>query len=256
LRCVGRLSAGPAIQLQGGLLRLFDRLTVKNASSGRFPKSRSKGAGWQHGVAKPERGGSNVRWRGAAAKNREARLEQITDLLARMEAGDAAARDALFTATYDELRRLARSRLREGGRNTVLGTTSLVHESYLRFVRVGQLRVEDRRAFFGYASRVMRSVIVDSARKRLAECRGGGVSPLTLTTELVGNLVDDEETILKVHEALEVLAQADARLAQVVEMRYFCGYSEREIAETLQVTERTVQSDWAKARLILGAALK
>src|SRR5207244_7198960 len=96
----------------------------------------------------------------------------------------------------------------------------------------------------------------DSARARLAECRGGGLSPLTLTTKLVENLVDDEETILKVHEALEALAQADARLAQVVEMRYFGGYSEREIAETLEVTERTVQRDWDKARRILGAALK
>jgi RNA polymerase sigma factor (TIGR02999 family) len=138
----------------------------------------------------------------------------------------------------------------------VLDTTSLVHECYLRFVKVSQLRVDDRRAFFGYVSRVMRSVIVDSARERLAECRGGGVTPLTLSTKLVENLVDDEQTILKVHEALEVLAQVDARLAQVAEMRYFGGYSEREIAETLEVTERTVQRDWEKARLILGAALK
>jgi len=183
-------------------------------------------------------------------------MGQITELLVRMQAGDEAARDALFTAAYDELHRLAGSRLRDGGHNTLLDTTSLVHECYLRFVKVGELRVEDRRAFFGYASRVMRSVIVDSARARLAECRGGGLSPLTLTTKLVENLVDDEETILKVHEALEALAQADARLAQVVEMRYFGGYSEREIAETLEVTERTVQRDWDKARRILGAALK
>jgi RNA polymerase sigma factor (TIGR02999 family) len=183
-------------------------------------------------------------------------LGQITQLLGRMQAGDETARDALFVASYDALRRLARSRLRDGGRNTVLDTTSLVHECYLRFVKVGQLRVEDRRAFFGYAARVMRSVIVDSVREQLAECRGGGLSPLTLSTNLVENLAVGEETILKVHEALEVLAQADARLAQVVEMRYFGGYSEREIAETLEVAERTVQRDWEKARRILRAALK
>jgi RNA polymerase sigma factor (TIGR02999 family) len=183
-------------------------------------------------------------------------MGQITELLVRMQAGDEAARDALFAAAYDELRRLAGSRLRDGGRNTLLDTTALVHECYLRFVKVGQLRIEDRRAFFGYASRVMRSVIVDSARERLAECRGGGLSPLTLSTELVEGLADSDETVLKVHEALDDLAQADARLAQVVEMRYFGGYSEREIAETLEVTERTVQRDWEKARLILGAALK
>jgi RNA polymerase sigma factor (TIGR02999 family) len=183
-------------------------------------------------------------------------LGQITQLLARMHQGDKTARDALFEATYHELRRMARSRLREGGRNTLLDTTSLVHESYLKFVRVGQLRIEDRRAFFGYASRVMRSVIVDSARERLAERRGSGVSPLTLSTELVESLADGEESILRIHEALEDLARADARLALVVEMRYFGGYSEQEIAETLGVTERTVQRDWEKARLILRATLK
>jgi RNA polymerase sigma factor (TIGR02999 family) len=183
-------------------------------------------------------------------------LGQITQLLARMHQGDKTARDALFEATYHELRRMARSRLREGGRNTLLDTTSLVHESYLKFVKVGQLRIEDRRAFFGYASRVMRSVIVDSARERLAERRGSGVSPLTLSTELVESLSDGEESILRIHEALEDLARADARLALVVEMRYFGGYSEQEIAETLGVTERTVQRDWEKARLILRATLK
>jgi RNA polymerase sigma factor (TIGR02999 family) len=183
-------------------------------------------------------------------------MGQITELLVRMQAGDPGARDALFSAAYEELRRLARSRLRDGGRNTVLETTALVHESYMRFVRAGELRTEDRRSFFAYASRVMRSVIIDSARERLAERRGGNMQALTLSTELVADLPAGEETILKVHEALEVLAQADARLAQVVEMRYFGGYSEREIAETLGVTERTVQRDWEKARLILRAALK
>jgi RNA polymerase sigma factor (TIGR02999 family) len=183
-------------------------------------------------------------------------LGQITQLLARMQEGDDNARDALFAATYDELRRMARSRLRDGGRNTLLDTTSLVAESYLRFVRVGQLRIEDRRAFFGYAARVMRSVIVDSARERLAERRGGGVLPLTLNTELIENLAEGEESILRIHEALKDLERADARLAQVVEMRYFGGYSEQEIAETLGVTERTVQRDWEKARLILRASLK
>jgi RNA polymerase sigma factor (TIGR02999 family) len=183
-------------------------------------------------------------------------MGQITELLVRMQAGDTGARDTLFAASYDELRRLARSRLRDGGRNTVLETTSLVHESYLRFLRAGELRAADRRGFFAYASRVMRSVIIDSARERLAERRGGDLQVLTLSTELVADLPEGEETILKVHEALEVLAQADARLAQVVEMRYFGGYSEREIAETLELTERTVQRDWEKARLILGAALK
>ena len=183
-------------------------------------------------------------------------MTQVMQLLQRMHAGDAAARDALFAAAYEELRRLARSRLRDGGRNTVLETTSLVHECYLRFVTAGELRAEDRRAFFAYASQVMRSVIVSSVRDRLAQKRGGGEQPLTLSTDLGADIAEDEETILRVHEALEVLEQADPRLAQIAQMRYFGGYSEQEIAETLEVSERTVQRDWEKARVILAAAVR
>ncbi len=182
--------------------------------------------------------------------------ERLTVLLSRMQGGDRAARDALFAAAYQELRRLAHSRLYEGGRNTVLDTTALVHESYLRLVRTGELRIEDRRAFFGYASQVMRSVIVDSARARLAERRGGGAQKLTLSTELAQGLGQDEEGILQVHEALQELEKADARSAQIVQMRFFGGYSDKEIAETLDISERTVQRDWEKAKVLLQAILK
>jgi RNA polymerase sigma factor (TIGR02999 family) len=183
-------------------------------------------------------------------------MTQITQLLQRLQAGDERARDALFAVAYEELRRLARSRLRDGGRNTVLETTSLVNESYLRFVNAGELRAEDRRAFFAYASQVMRSVILNSVRERLAERRGAGAPELTLHTELAEALPGDEETILKVHEALLVLQQADDRLSKIVEMRYFGGYSVQEIAEVLDVAERTVHRDWEKARLILLEALR
>jgi RNA polymerase sigma factor (TIGR02999 family) len=186
----------------------------------------------------------------------ELRLAQITELLQKMHAGDAAARDQLFAAAYDELRRMARSRLRDGGRNTVLETTSLVHDCYLRFVGAGELRAEDRRAFFAYASQVMRSVILNHVRERQAERRGGDVPQLTLSTEIASNLSGDEDMILKVHEALEVLEKADSRLALVAQMRYFGGYSEQEIAETLGVTDRTVRRDWERARLILIEALR
>ena len=178
-------------------------------------------------------------------------MAEITELLQRMRAGDAGARDALFSVAYQELQQLAQARLRGGGRNTVLETTSLVHESYLRLVAAGTLRAEDRRSFFAYASQVMRSVILDSVRERRAERRGGDVPQLTLHTEAAENLAGDEQTILKVHDALLALEQADARLAQIVEMRYFGGYSVQEIAETLELTERTVHRDWVKARLIL-----
>jgi RNA polymerase sigma factor (TIGR02999 family) len=182
-------------------------------------------------------------------------MNHLTVLLGRMHAGDGEARDALFAAAYKELHRLAHARLRDGGRNTVLDTTSLVHESYLRLVKVGELRAEDRKAFFAYASKVMRSVIVNCANERLSQKRGGDVQSLTLSTELAAGIGNDEESVIKVHEALAVLEQADPRSARVVEMRYFGGYSEQEIAEALGVTERTVRRDWDKARALLLAAL-
>jgi RNA polymerase sigma factor (TIGR02999 family) len=183
-------------------------------------------------------------------------MNQLTELLGRLHAGDPEARNALFAAAYSELHRLARSRLRDGGRDTVLDTTCLVHEAYLRFVSAGELRAEDRRAFFAYASQVMRSVIVNSVRERIAQKRGGDWRPLKLSTDLAANVVDREDTVLKVHAALEDLEKADPRLAEVAQMRYFGGYSEQEIAETLDITERTVRRDWEKARLLLTALLR
>jgi RNA polymerase sigma factor (TIGR02999 family) len=138
----------------------------------------------------------------------------------------------------------------------VLDTTALVYESYLRFLDVGELRAEARRAFFAYASQVMRLVIVNSVRDRRREKRGGDWMAVTLSTEIASNVPEGDDTILKVHEALSLLEQAHPRLAQVAEMRYFGGYTEMEIAETLGVTERTVQRDWEKARGILAAAPK
>ncbi len=183
-------------------------------------------------------------------------MTEITRLLRQARTGDADARDALFAAAYPALEGLARARLRDGGRNTLLDTTGLVHESYLRYLRGGELRAEDRRAFFAFASQVMRSVIVSSARERAAEKRGAGRRSLTLSTQIAEKLPAGEDDILRVHDALESLAQVDARLAQVVQMRYFGGYSEQEIAETLDVTERTLQRLWLKARLMLRAAME
>jgi RNA polymerase sigma factor (TIGR02999 family) len=181
--------------------------------------------------------------------------ERLTVLLARVGSGDRAARDALFAAVYPELKRLAHARLHAGGRNTVLDTTALVHESYLRLVQTGALGFDDRRAFFGYAARVMRSVIVDGVRARQAERRGGRAEKVTLGNEEAFDVARHDAHILQVHAALEQLEQADARAAQMVEMRYFGGYTDREIAEALDLTERTVQRDWEKARLLLRAML-
>jgi RNA polymerase sigma factor (TIGR02999 family) len=182
----------------------------------------------------------------------------LSPLLAAARDGDAGAREALFAAAYGELRQLARARLRGQQRPTLLDTTALVHESFLRFVRGGRLQAEERRAFFAYAGQVMRSVIVDLARQRLADRRGGGESALTLDSQLADGLpagAGGPEDLLAVHEALQQLAELEPRLARLVEMRYFAGLDEAEIADTLGLSERSVRRDWQKARLLLLAML-
>jgi len=180
----------------------------------------------------------------------------LGELIRHVNAGAPGAQSALFAASYGELRKLARSRLYDHGRNTLLDTTVLVHESYLRFIRGGHLRSDDRRAFFAYASQVMRSVIVDAVRERRAERRGGDLLRTTLDTQITDGLRSGADETLQVHEALDMLAEADPRLAKVVEMRYFGGYSEAEIGEALQINERTVRRDWEKAKLLLVSLLR
>jgi RNA polymerase sigma factor (TIGR02999 family) len=179
----------------------------------------------------------------------------LTDLIQRAQSGDEAALKQVFSATYDDLHRMARSRIRQGGGATLLDTTALVHESYLRFAGAGQLKLTDRAHYFRYAGRVMRSVIVDMARARQSERRGGDADHFTLNTSLGDATKQGEDEVLRVHEALEELGALDPRLAQVVEMRYFAGLTELEIGEALGVTDRTVRRDWEKARLLLAKAL-
>ena len=180
----------------------------------------------------------------------------LTDLIVRAQGGDTAAFREVFDATYEDLRQLARTRLARGGRGTLLDTTALVHESFVRFANAGNLKLEDRDHFMRYASSVMRSVIVDIVRAAQAARRGGDAAHVTLNTELGDGLADGEAEIIRVHEALEELASADPRIVQVVEMRYFAGMTELEIAAALGITERTVRRDWEKARLFLARALR
>jgi RNA polymerase sigma factor (TIGR02999 family) len=177
----------------------------------------------------------------------------LTDLIQKAQGGDEAALKGVFDAAYADLRTLARARLSRGGRGVLLDTTALVHESYLRFANNGQLRLADRQHFLRYAGHVMRSVIVDFARENLARRRGGGARHVTLNSEVGGP--SGETEILNVHEALEELAQRDPRMVQVVEMKYFAGMTESEVAEALGVTDRTVRRDWEKARLLLAQLL-
>jgi RNA polymerase sigma factor (TIGR02999 family) len=180
---------------------------------------------------------------------------ELTRLLSRARDGDTEAVGALFTATYSELHKLAHARLRSGGRDAVLDTTALVHESYVRFAELGRLDVSDRVQFFRYASQAMRSIIVDFVRKRQADRRGGLARQVSLTTG-IASTGGGEVEILHVHEGLEKLEKVDPRMAKVVEMRYFGGMSDGEIAEALDVTDRTVRRDWEKARLLLANSLR
>jgi RNA polymerase sigma factor (TIGR02999 family) len=183
-------------------------------------------------------------------------MGDITELIVRANAGDRGAVDALFEALYPELRRIARARLSSNSRDTMLDTTSLVHECYIKFSNADRLGATDRLHFLAYSATAMRSIIVDFARARSAERRGGAVSHVTLSTELVEGLPANEDQILHVHEALDEIAKLDPRLVQVVEMRYFGGMTEVEVATALGLGERTVRRDWEKARTLLAAALR
>jgi RNA polymerase sigma factor (TIGR02999 family) len=178
----------------------------------------------------------------------------LSILLERVRSGDAEAAERLFEVTYQELRELARRRLRGARRNTLLDTTGLVHEWYVRFSGVRGLRLEDRKQFLRYAGRAMHNIIVDFARRRSADRRGGPAERETLEPEQLAASRADEK-VLGVHRALEELSGLSPRMAEVVSLRYFAGLTDAEIGEALDVTDRTARRDWEKARLWLAKAL-
>ncbi len=183
-------------------------------------------------------------------------MGDITLLIQRMRGGDRVALDDLFTALYPELRRIAHSRLRRGFPDADLGTTALVNECYMKLSAASRLDAHDRGHFFAYTATAMRSIVVDIARGKATERRGAGVEPMTLDEEQIRADPRGEEQILQVHEALEELAKLDARLARLVEMRYFGGLTDEETGEALGISVRTVRRDWQKARLLLADALR
>jgi RNA polymerase sigma factor (TIGR02999 family) len=183
-------------------------------------------------------------------------MKEITLLLRAAGTGDRQAADQVVALLYADLHRMAHSRLRRSGDAVVLDTTALVHESYLRLHQSSPMEFIDRQRFLGYVAKVMHTVVVDLVRTSQSERRGGQAVEVTLNTQVGDALAQGEDEILRVHEAMEELFAVDERLGHVVEMRYFAGLSESEIAEALGVTERTVQRDWQKARLVLSAVLK
>lgn len=184
-------------------------------------------------------------------------MGDFTRALADLRSGvtDTDAVNALFEITYDDLKQLAHDRLRRSTPLTALDTTSLVHESYLRFHKAARLDLEDRTHFIVYAAKVMRSVVIDWARRKSAERRGGDEVLLTLNTE-VRDMVANEADLLQLDDALGALARVDPQLVQIVEMRYFAGLSVDQIAEHTGLSPRTVFRLWEKARLVLLDALR
>jgi RNA polymerase sigma factor (TIGR02999 family) len=178
----------------------------------------------------------------------------MTTLVGQMN-DSAEAADRLWREAYETLQKIARSRLNNDYRGAALDTGTLVSESYLRMLNVSGRKFVDRKHFYAYASQVMRSVIVDRLREMHALRRQSDVNVVSLDTNIAENLAVCDEG-LEVHLALDSLAKVEPRLAQIVEMRYFGGLSETEIANALDINGRTVRRDWRKARLLLHALLK
>jgi len=165
-----------------------------------------------------------------------------------------AERQRLFTEAYDELRRIAQRELRRAGPALTLSATTLLHEVYLNLSQREGVLFPDRARFLGYAARAMRGLIIDYARSRQALKRGAGFEITSLPTE-VGEDVAECAELHRLSDALDQLESVDARLAQVVDLKYFSGFSFGDIAALWGVSERTVQRDWQKARVFLHQAL-
>jgi RNA polymerase sigma factor (TIGR02999 family) len=180
-----------------------------------------------------------------------ARHADVTGLLRAARGGDGRALDRLVDVVYGDLRDLAARQLRREGGDRTLHATGLVHEAYVKLAGGGALHAEDRVHFLSIAARAMRQVLVDHARRRRASRRGGGWVRTTLSGRRDGVELDPVE-LLALDEALESL---EARQRQIVELRFFGGLEEREVAEVLGVSERTVRREWVKARARLYRVL-
>lgn len=178
----------------------------------------------------------------------------VTELLRAATAGDARASNSLMDAVYRDLRRLANSIMSGEREGHTLQPTALVHEAYMRLIRYDRMQWQDRAHFFAMASRQMRRILVDHARRKLADRRGGGAPKLSLD-EGLGLSIGNEVDVLALHDAIGVLEQLNPRQGQMVVMRFFGGMSMPEIAAIFDVSTRTMQSDWVMARAWLKREL-
>jgi len=180
---------------------------------------------------------------------------RVSALIAAADGGDRPAAEALFTTLYSELHRIARRELGRHQYGGMLGATSLLHEAYLDLSRREAASFPDQRHFMAYAARVMRGLIIDYVRNRQAQKRGGKFELTTISTD-VADATAQATHLQRVSAALDELAEVDPLLADVVDLKFFCGFSFVEIAAMKGVSERTVQRQWQKARLYLHRAVR
>jgi RNA polymerase sigma factor (TIGR02999 family) len=184
-------------------------------------------------------------------------LESVHSLVALMEAADHGSKpaaDALFSALYGQLRRIAKNELARHGAPVSLSATTLLHQAYIQIAGREGASFPDRNRFIGYAARVMRGLIIDHARGRGARKRGGQFEITALGTEVED--APDCRELAQISDALEELAKAEPSLAEVVDLKFFCGFSFEEIAAMKDVCERTIQRDWEKARIYLHRSIR
>ena len=182
--------------------------------------------------------------------------QKISALFASTQKGDPAAAQQLFQVLYDELHNIARRELARNGAGGSLGATTLLHEAFLNMSGRVKINFPDRAHFMAYAARAMRGLIIDYVRSRRAQKRGSAFEFTPLDTNIAADAVADDHELARVSDALDELANVDSDLAELVDLKFFCGFSIAEIADIRGVSERTVQRDWEKARLYLHRALK
>ena len=178
----------------------------------------------------------------------------LSTLIAAAERGEKAAADALFSALYSELRRLARYELARHGAPMSVSATTLLHKAYIEMAENNGTSFADRKRFMGYASRVMRGLIIDHARSRSAQKRGGQFEITSLEAEIES--AADEHKLVQISQALDELATAEPELAEIVDLKFFCGFSFAEIGAMRDVSERTIQRQWEKARIYLHRSIR
>ena len=179
----------------------------------------------------------------------------LSTLVTQAQAGDAGATDRLFTTLYQQLRRMARREAGRLGPNAPLGATTLLHEAWLEMSQRDALAFPSEGHFMAYAARAMRGLVIDRVRERQAQKRGGGLDITSLDTELAEQCAQPE-LLVDIGAALDDLAQLEPALAQVVDLKFFCGFSMVEIGALMGTSERTAQRQWEKARTLLYVALR